>query len=230
VASPTTHARARRRAQPTVERTVESLMLEERTKWALRIHDRLTQSVTGAVLELQTLRHRVETDPEAAVESLKQVEQEIRADLRDLRDLLFDLYEGGAPESEPTLAGFVDELVARWKIPARVSVSGDLEGVPEVVTETAHGIIAEAIANSAKHSGSPDVVVRVRAGDAELSVEVEDRGKGITPIVDEDPHFGLRQMRARAEKLGGTIEIDSTPGHGTRVVAVLPVGVRGDAR
>jgi signal transduction histidine kinase len=212
-----------------VERTVESLMLEERTKWALRIHDRLTQSVTGAVLELQTLRHRVETDPEGAVASLKQVEQEIRADLHDLRDLLFELYEGGAPESEPTLAGFVDELVARWKIPTRVSVSGDVEGVPEAVTETAHGIIAEAIANSAKHSGSPDVVVRVRAGDAELRVEIEDRGRGIAPVPDEDPHFGLRQMRARAEQLGGTIEIESTPGHGTRVVAVLPVGGRGDA-
>jgi signal transduction histidine kinase len=41
-------------------------------------------------------------------------------------------------------------------------------------------------------------------------------------------HFGLRLMRSRAERIGGTIEIDSKPGSGTRVVAVLPVGGRGD--
>ena len=42
-------------------------------------------------------------------------------------------------------------------------------------------------------------------------------------VTDDDPHFGIRIMRARAESLGGTLEMTSTPGHGTSVVAVLPV-------
>ena len=64
--------------------------------------------------------------------------------------------------------------------------------------------------------------------DGGLRLEIVDRGTGIVPVSDDDPHFGLRQMRDRAHKLGGTIDIESTPGHGTRVVAVLPVGGRGE--
>jgi two-component system, NarL family, nitrate/nitrite sensor histidine kinase NarX len=69
------------------------------------------------------------------------------------------------------------------------------------------------------------VSVRIRVGVDELRIEVEDRGVGIVgAAVDDDPHFGLRLMRDRAERIGGTIEIESKPGNGTRVVAVLPVG------
>jgi signal transduction histidine kinase len=89
--------------------------------------------------------------------------------------------------------------------------------------------VAEALANAAKHSGAPEVSVRIRAGLDELRIEVEDRGNGIVATdADGDPHFGLRLMRGQAEQIGGTIQIDSKPGSGTRVVAVLPVGGRGE--
>jgi two-component system nitrate/nitrite sensor histidine kinase NarX len=189
----------------------------------MHIHDGLTQSVTSAILELQTLRHRIAEEPEAAVAALGGIEDELRRDLSAIRELLFEL-EQGHVDSDPQFASFVDELVHRWKLPARVSVEGDLGAVSGAVLETAHAIVSEALANAAKHSGSPDVAVRVRAGERELRIEIEDRGQGISPAVDDDPHFGLRMMRTRAQRLGGSVEIGSTPGHGTRVVAVLPVG------
>jgi signal transduction histidine kinase len=49
-------------------------------------------------------------------------------------------------------------------------------------------------------------------------------------VTDEDPHFGIRIMRARAEAIGGTLEMTSTPGHGTTVVAELPVVRVGEDR
>lgn len=64
----------RQGGHPTVRHAVEVLMLEERTRWAMQIHDGLTQSVTSAVLELQTLRHRIETDPAGAAAALEEVE------------------------------------------------------------------------------------------------------------------------------------------------------------
>jgi two-component system nitrate/nitrite sensor histidine kinase NarX len=72
------------------------------------------------------------------------------------------------------------------------------------------------------------VSVRIIAGLEDLRIEVEDRGNGAVAAADDDMHFGLRLMRGRAERIGGTIEIESKPGSGTRVVAVLPVGGRGD--
>jgi signal transduction histidine kinase len=215
---------------PTVQHAVESLLLEERTKWAMRIHDGLTQSVTSAILELQTLRHRIEQEPDEAVETLRAIEDTIREDLRRIRAVLFEL-EQGQPQAEPAFATFVNGLVERWRLPARVSVEGDLSFVDPAVIEAAEGIVAEAITNAAKHSGAADVAVRVRIGVGTITIEVEDHGRGIplAAVQEPDQHFGLRMMKARAEEMGGTIEIGSTPGRGTNVVAVLPVGGRGEA-
>jgi len=223
----TSHARASERVTPAVERTVESLLLEERTKWAMHIHDGLTQSVTSAVLELQTLRHRIEADPGIALVALKEVEEAIRMDLKEIREVLFEL-EMGQVREEPPFATFISDLVERWKLTARVSVEGDFDAVPEAILETAHAIVSEALANAAKHSGVPDVTVKVIAGPETLCIEIEDRGRGIVAVTDDDPHFGLRLLRARTEQLEGSIRFESTPGSGMRVIASLPVGGRGE--
>jgi signal transduction histidine kinase len=228
VATSSSTLRERRSVHPSVAHTVESLLLEERTKWAIHIHDGLTQSVTSALLELQGLQHRIRTEPETVLATLHEIEDAIRADLKQIREILFEL-EGGTPYTEPPLASFVNDLVERWHLPARVSIEGEVDRISERTLETANAVVAEALANAAKHADSPEVSVRIRVGLDELRIEVEDRGVGIVGSgTDDDPHFGLRMMRGRAERIGGTIEIESKPGNGTRVVAVLPVGGRGD--
>lgn len=227
VATSSTTLRTRRGVHPTVAHTVDTLLLQERTDWAIHIHDGLTQSVTSAILELQGLQHRIRTEPELVCATLKEIEDAIRNDLNQIRQILFEL-EGGTPHREPPLATFVSDLVERWHLSARVSIEGEVERIPDETLETANAIVAEALANAAKHSGAPEVSVRIIAGLDELRIEVEDRGSGVVPPTDDEMHFGLRLLRGRAERIGGTIEIDSKPGSGTRVVAVLPVGRRGD--
>jgi signal transduction histidine kinase len=216
-----------RGGHPTVRHAVEMLMLEERTRWAMQIHDGLTQSVTSAVLELQTLRARIETDPEGAVEALAQVEREIRDDLRRIRELLFEMTNEDPPSAEPALAALVRDLGVRWHFPVTVEVDGDLEESEEALLEAVYAIVSEALANAAKHSGAPAAHVRVSAAEAEVRVEIEDRGRGIAAVRDGYPHFGVGIMRTRAEALGGSLDVESTPGRGTTVVAVLPVGRAG---
>lgn len=220
--------RSERVSDPAALAAVESLMLEERTRWAMTIHDGLTQSVTSAILELQVLRHRIETDPTEAVEWLSSVEEAIRHDLSEIREVLFQLDEGRLRE-DPSFVTFVDELVSRWKLPARVTIEGDLQAVPAAVLETAHSVVGEALANAAKHSGSKDVTVKVVAGTEALRIEVTDRGRGIAAVTDDDPHFGLRLLRTRVHEIDGSIEVESTPGRGVRVIAVLPVGKQGES-
>jgi signal transduction histidine kinase len=209
-----------------VRHAVDALLLEERTRWAMQIHDGLTQAVTSAVLELQTLRQRILDDPQGAVSALERIEDEIRGDLHRIRELLFEMTTEH-PRVEPAFTAFVEELAERWKISTRVALVGDLNAAPPDVLETVHAIVAEALANAAKHSGGSEATVRVRAGEDEVAVEVEDHGRGIALVSDRDPHFGLKIMRTRAETLGGSLDIESTPGRGTCVRAVLPVGGRG---
>jgi signal transduction histidine kinase len=208
------------------------MMFEERTRWAMRVHDGLTQSVTSAVLELQTLRHRIETEPAEAAAALHEVESAIRGDLRDIRDVLFELQEEGPGHEQAPLVVLAKAMAARWKLHARIASEGNLESLSDASYEAAHGIMAEALANVAKHSNSPDARIRLRVANDELTMEIEDHGRGvpIAAVTDGSQHFGIRMMRTRAADVGGTFEMASTPGDGTRVIAVLPVGGRGDGR
>ena len=96
--------------------------------------------------------------------------------------------------------------------------------------EAAYAIASEALANAAKHSGAPDAHVSLSVDADSLRIEVQDRGRGMVALPDADPHFGIRIMKARAEALGGSLDMTSTPGHGTTVVAVLPVTRAGEGR
>jgi signal transduction histidine kinase len=225
-------SKARTPSHPTVTHTVERLLFEERTRWAMQVHDGLTQSVTSAVLELQTLRHRIETEPNEAIATLHQIESTIRGDLRDIRDVLFELQEERPGSEQAPLAALAGALAARWRLRPRIVTEGDLGSLGDATYEAAHGIVAEALANVARHSGSDEVRIRLRVIGDSLAVEVEDRGDGvpIAVVKDEDQHYGIRMMRTRAVEAGGTFEMSSTPGHGTRVVAVLPVGGQGEDR
>ena len=164
----------------------------------------------------------IETDPVGATEALEEIERQIRDDLRRIRELLFEMTSEDPPATEPALAALVRDLGVRWHFPVMVEVGGDLEGIEEPVLEAVYAIVSEALANAAKHSGAPEAHVRVKATATEIRVEIEDRGRGIVAVKDDDPHFGVPIMRARAEKLGGSLDVGSTPGRGTTVVAVLP--------
>ena len=213
---------------PAVRHAVDAMLLEERTRWAMQIHDGLTQSVTSIVLELQTLRHRIQVDPGGALDTLKVVEDEIRADLHRIRELLFEMTTEGPAFARPALEALVRDQIERWHMPASVEVEGELDVAPEQVLETAYAIVVESLANAAKHSRATEAQVRLHLAGSELRVEVQDRGIGVVGVDDDDPHFGFQMMRARAEAIGGSLDVESTPGHGTTVVAVLPVGGRGD--
>src|SRR6185295_3254748 len=127
---PDMRARAGRGVHPTVRHAVEMLLLEERTRWAMQIHDGLTQAVTAAVLELQTLRHRIETDPTEAIAAIKVVEDTIRADLSRIREVLFEMTAEDLPKAEPALNAIVRDHVDRWGFPAKVEIDGNIESMP----------------------------------------------------------------------------------------------------
>jgi signal transduction histidine kinase len=77
--------------------------------------------------------------------------------------------------------------------------------------------------NVIKHARATKVVVRLTDGGGAVGLEVEDNGSGFDPNGTFAGHLGLRSMRERVGKLGGTIDIESAPGKGTRVRVRIPV-------
>jgi signal transduction histidine kinase len=209
---------------------VDVLMTRERNRWAYEIHDGLTQAVTTAVLELEALGRQIEQDPGAALHTLAATRAEIRKSLSEVRGLLYELHgdeKASAPLDEP-LTKYVNDVVRRWRLPARVAVSGDLQHVPKHLLGVAYVVIREALANAAKHAAARAVTVSVNAAPQHLTVEVGDTGRGFDPQAGptgaDRRNFGLEMVRKRVAEAGGTVTVHSAPGQGTRVVAQLPVG------
>ncbi len=208
---------------------VTSLLDRERTRMAYALHDGLTQAVAGAILELEALAKRIERDPAEALEALQNSKMEIRKALGELRGMLFDLSSQSEEErttSEP-LTRYVDDVVKRWRLPARVAVEGDLSAVPARVLSVAYVVIREALANAAKHAAGRNVTVTLSADNDELTVIVGDSGRGFTPqdelAAREANHIGLDMLRRRVGEVGGKLRVESRPGKGTRVIAQLPI-------
>lgn len=206
----------------------EDPVAKERTRLAYAIHDGLTQVVTASVLELEWLARRTQIDPKEATDALETAASHLRNALDEIRAVLASL----SPE-HPNAAGRLDDLVRevldRWQLPADWSIEGDLHAVPGPVLEAASAVIRESVANAAKHSVSREVTVRVHVTRLGIEVRVEDHGRGFEPEAAEQDsgHLGLEMMARRVAELNGTLDIRSSPGRGTRVVARLPVTEQG---
>jgi signal transduction histidine kinase len=196
----------------------------ERARLAYAIHDGLTQVVTASVLELEWHARRADLAPEEAVDALVAAAGELRKALDEIRSLLASLSTPVEDPGEP-LDELMRGMAERWRLPATWSVEGDLHAVPRSVLEVASSVISESVANAAKHSSAEDVAVKVHATRSRIEVRVEDRGTGFRTDGSalHGGHLGLEMMRRRVAEVHGTLDVDSSPGKGTRVVARLPV-------
>lgn len=208
-------------------RAVDAMVDRERARMAYALHDGLTQTVAGAVLELEALRRQVERDPREATATLERSKVEIRKALAEIRAFLFELSDSSDQATEEPLGRYVQDVVKRWRLPARVAMEGDLGRVPPTTRSIAYVVIREALANAAKHAAGSNVTVHLVAGDDELRVEVGDAGAGFTQQEEDaardEHHFGLEMLRRRVRDAGGMLTVRSRPGQGTRVTATLPL-------
>jgi signal transduction histidine kinase len=214
-------------------RAVEEQMHRVRERWAYEIHDGLTQAVTTAVLELEAITKRIEEDPRQAIDALERSREEIRGSLQDLRGWLFTLSQDRPrePTLDQPLVRSVEDVARRWGLPADLQVRGTIDDLPRSLLGTSYVVIREALTNAAKHAGAANVKVRLDRTPDALLVEVRDAGRGFLPSAARQAraggHLGLSMMERRVAEVGGTLEVRSVPGSGTRVVARLPLPDRG---
>ncbi len=195
----------------------------DRVRLAYAIHDGLTQVITASVLELESLAHRAEIEPSEASEALHEAIRELRKALEEIRGVLANLAPGEPGKAQP-IEDLLKSVLERWQLPATWSVEGDLAQVPASVLDAASSVIREGIANAAKHADVGEVAVRVLASGRSVEVSVEDHGRGFESSQAErkDGHLGLDMLRRRVADVHGTLDVQSAPGKGTRVVARLP--------
>lgn len=198
---------------------------QERTRWARELHDETLQAL--AVLRMRLASALREESPEALRKAAQAAVEEIDDEIVKLRRLITELRPAsldaiGLEAALRTLAEQHQDA-SGIEVTCRCELPSDQETEPAPVLETAvYRLVQEGLNNVSKHSMAGKAEFSVRARGGEIVVEVFDDGIGFEPSrVDEG--FGLVGMRERAALLGGTFEVDSAKGSGTRLRAQLPL-------
>jgi signal transduction histidine kinase len=199
---------------------------EERRTIARELHDEVGQALTAIRVELDVAERRLAASG-AAQDALHEAQSITDGALQTVRNLsqllhpaaLDDL--GLAAVIETSLRG----LSRRHNIRARLHQVGLADRLPREVELATYRIVQEALTNVAKHAKATECNVRLTQLSDRLLVEVEDNGVGFIDDTDRPVvarGLGLLSVRERAVRLGGTFNVLSAPGEGTRVIVSLP--------
>ena len=200
---------------------------EERQRIAREFHDTLEQELAGLSLRLDAAATRV-TDEKAR--SLLEQQRKLLSRLQtETRDFVWDLRDPTSNDIPPdeALASLLSHLQVTTTIPLKFSVSGRQPPLPPLIQNHLLRIAREAVNNAIKYSQAEAVEISLERDDDVVKLEVTDSGKGFDVSTTDalEGHFGIRGMRERAKKTSGRLDIQSTPGKGTRVALILPVPV-----
>jgi signal transduction histidine kinase len=186
----------------------------ERRRVERNLHDGAQQRLVTISLALAMLRERPDLDAGIAA-SLEQTAAELKRAIDELRELARGIHP--AILTEEALAAAVESLADRSGIP--VTVTSGLDGrLPEGIEATAYYVVSEALANVAKYANATRASVDLSRWNGGLRVEVADDGIG---GASAGGGSGLRGLEDRVAAVGGTLDVQSPPGEGTRIVAEI---------
>jgi len=201
--------------------------LEERNRLAREIHDTLAQGLTATTLQLESADALLDAGPdvEQVREPLRRALSLTQSNLEEARRSVLDLR--AAPLEGRSLSEALKILVDRWEVEqgvnARYRAINAARPLPPRVEVDLYRICQEALTNVARHAEAKRVTVRLSAAPEQVQLVVEDDGQGFASAEISAYHHGLVGMRERARMLGGTLEIRSSPGAGTRIEVTVPL-------
>ena len=198
--------------------------LEERQRLARELHDSVSQALYGIALNASAMAELFDVAPERARGLVDDVLHLSEAGLAEVRALIFEL----RPESleQEGLVGALEKhaaaVQARHGLQVRLAASGEPE-LPQPAKEALYRVAQEALHNVAKHARARTLELTLEVTGGEVALVVADDGQGFDPHGEFPGRLGLRSMRERAAAVGGTLEITSAPGAGTRLSARVPL-------
>jgi signal transduction histidine kinase len=201
-------------------------VLEERDRIARELHDTLEQELAGITMQLDLASDCFDQVPRVAREAVETARRMSRHSMVEARrsvwDLRCHLLENGDLVS--ALTEIVKPLAPQGKVEISVKISGTPVRLPAPIEMNLLRIGQEAVANAVKHGGPQHVTIELQYAPESVRLFVKDDGYGFAPQAALSAgHFGLLDMRERAQSIGCHLEIESAPGRGTRLTVRAPI-------
>jgi signal transduction histidine kinase len=189
----------------------------ERQRLARELHDSVTQTIFSMTLTTQSALLLLDRDPAQVTGQLDRLDQLVQSAMAEMQELISRL----APQAVSggglacALQSHIDERLRMNNLEVTLEVNGN-GTLPPAEEAGLYRIAQEALNNVVKHAGVLQAAIRLHLSEPAW-MEVEDRGAGFIPQQIPGGQMGLAGMRERATEIGWSLEVESTPGAGTRI-------------
>lgn len=207
------------------EKERDVAVLEERNRLARELHDSVTQVLFSLTLNLEAAGGLLEKKPDKAASLITRSGEMAAEALAEMRSLIFELRPSALQEKGLAMAltNHVNLFRRRSGMDVTLTLDGE-ERLPPDEEFCLYRVAQEALTNASKHARARQVNIHYSVQPGLATLVVEDNGVGFNAKANRRSHsFGVIGMRERLAAVGGTLQIESEPGHGTRIEARIPL-------
>jgi signal transduction histidine kinase len=196
---------------------------EERKKLTRELHDHVGQMLTALRMEIGKADRARGTSDAVLAQAIGESRRLLDTILRSVRDLVMGLRPTMLDDFglQPALEWLVRDFRRRFSIPVELSLSGDLDSLPDQYRTCVYRIVQEALTNCARHAQASRVEIAVRYEQNTLDLLLTDDGTGIDPARARG--VGLLGIEERVRELHGAFHVGTREPHGTALHVTLPV-------
>jgi two-component system sensor histidine kinase DegS len=202
---------------------------EEKRKISRQIHDGPAQALSNFILQTEIVMRLFNTDQDKARDELENLKATAGSTFGQVRDFIFDLRPMMLDDLGlvPTARRYTEAYKNKSGLDINFVVTGTERRLAAHLEVLAFRAIQTLLRNVREHAQATQVKVLLDMGDQKLRATVDDNGKGFDPeaLKEEDlEKYGYTTLQDRIGKVGGTFEIDSSAGEGTRITFTVPIG------
>lgn len=204
------------------EQTKDLAVMEERNRLARDLHDSAKQKAFAALAQLGTVRGILNGNGNAATMHLSEAENLVTDVIQELTFLVQEIYPIALQEKG--LATTLREYIFEWENRNDTTVqlaTHNERRLPLDVEQAIYRVSQEALANIARHSHARRVDISLVYNGDSVQLSLADDGCGFDASV-KSQGMGLRSIRERVSSIHGTVQVQSAPGHGTRILVQVP--------
>jgi signal transduction histidine kinase len=204
----------------------------ERSRISRDLHDGILQTLLSIEIQLDVLRRRVPTTPDQAVSGLANLQQTVKNEGAELRQIVTDLRPLRVQSADMVdlMRGFAERYRNESAIALDLLIDSAELHAPDRVCRELFQIYREALNNIKKHAKASHVVVKLSQDDSRIVLVVDDNGEGFsfagrfTGDELDRLRLGPISIKERTRTVGGVLTVESNPGHGARLTIEVPLG------
>jgi len=211
-------------AQASIEGIIQA-QESERQRLSRQMHDGPAQALSNFILQTEIAMRLMDVDVTQAREELNSLKASAMSTFQKVRNFIFELRPMMLDDLGlvPTIKRYADTYKEQTNMEVDVRVSGQERRMESYVEVMIFRALQELLGNASRHSQATMVKIMIDMSEASVKVTVDDNGKGFNPeVLEQGNSLGLNLIRDRVEMLGGSFEMDSVIGKGTRVTFVIP--------